>query len=40
MLAISGFLQWFFLSVLVLMTLGAGVMGVFIVARLIENPRR
>jgi hypothetical protein len=40
MLAISGFLQWFFLVVLVLMTVGAGAMGVYIIARLIQNPSR
>lgn len=39
-LAISGFLQWFFLSVLVSMTAAAGVFGVYIVARLIKNPTR
>jgi len=39
-LAISGFLQWFFLSVLVGMTAAAGVFGVYIVARLIKNPTR
>ena len=40
MLAISGFLQWFFLSVLVLMTAGAGVFAIYMIARLIKNPAR
>lgn len=39
-LAISGFLQWFFLSVLIGMTAAAGAIGVYIVARLIKNPAR
>jgi hypothetical protein len=39
-LAISGFLQWFFLGVLVTMTAAAGLIGVYIVARLIKNPSR
>lgn len=40
MLAISGFLQWFFLGVLVAMTAVSGLIAVYIVARLIQNPSR
>jgi len=39
-LAISGFLQWFFLSVLVGMTAAAGVFAIYMIARLIKNPSR
>ena len=40
MLASYGFMQWFFLAALVGLTAGAMGIGVYIVARLIQNPGR
>jgi hypothetical protein len=40
MVAISGFLQWFFLGLLVTLTAVSGVIALYIVVRLVENPRR
>ena len=40
MLASYGFLQWFFLVTLVGLTAAGGGIGVYIVARLIQNPGR
>jgi hypothetical protein len=39
MLATFGFMEWFFLVLLVGLTAAAGLVGVYVVARLVQNPR-
>jgi len=40
MLAAFAFLEWFFIALLVGLTAGAGLVGVYVVARLVKNPSR
>lgn len=40
MLASFGFMEWFFIVLLVGLTAGAGFVAAYIIARLIQNPSR
>lgn len=40
MLATFGFMEWFFLVLLVGLTAASGLVGVYVVASLIKNPAR
>jgi hypothetical protein len=40
MLAINGFLEWFFLGLLTLLVVGVTVFGLFLAIQLVRNPGR